>query len=85
MNKKINIKSFILGVCVALTLTSIISVSAQNIDVIMNGIKIYWDGVEKTLTDTNGTFLYMCLKEEKMVSKSGILHTSSSGIHILLR
>lgn len=54
MNKKINIKSFILGVCVALTLTSIISVSAQNIDVIMNGIKIYWDGVEKTLTDANG-------------------------------
>lgn len=54
MNKKINIKSFILGVCAALTLTSIISVSAQNIDVIMNGIKIYWDGVEKTLTDANG-------------------------------
>lgn len=54
MNKKINIKSFILGVCVALTLTSIISVSAQNIDVIMNGIKIYWDGVEKILTDANG-------------------------------
>lgn len=54
MNKKFNFKSFILGACAALTITSIVSVSAQNIDVIMNGIKIYWDGVEKTMTDVKG-------------------------------
>lgn len=54
MNKKFNFKSFILGACAALTITSIVSVGAQNIDVIMNGIKIYWDGVEKTMTDVKG-------------------------------
>lgn len=52
--KKIHMKSFILGICAALMFTSIISVSAQNIDVIMSGIKIYWDGEEKTLADANG-------------------------------
>lgn len=53
-NKKFNIKSFTLGVCLALVLTSTITVMAQTIDVFMGGIKVYWEGVEKTLRDSKG-------------------------------
>lgn len=53
-NKKFNIKSFTLGVCLALVLTSTITVMAQTIDVFMGGIKVYWEGVEKTLRDNKG-------------------------------
>lgn len=54
MNKKFNLKSFVLGACAAFTLTSVVTVGAMSIDVIMNDIKIYWDGVEKTLTNVRG-------------------------------
>lgn len=54
MNKKFNIKSFTLGVCLTLVLTSVLTVTAQSIDVFMGGIKVYWEGVEKILRDTKG-------------------------------
>lgn len=54
MNKKFNIKSFTLGVCLTLVLTSTLTVTAQSIDVFMGGIKVYWESVEKILRDTKG-------------------------------
>ncbi|MBE7025837.1 MAG: copper amine oxidase N-terminal domain-containing protein, partial [Ruminococcaceae bacterium] len=51
---KAKMKGFILGVCVALILTSVVTAFAVGIDVHIGGIRIYWDGVEKTLRDANG-------------------------------
>ena len=51
---KEKIKGFIAGVCATVLLAGAVTVFAANIDVVMGGIKIYWDGIEKTLTDANG-------------------------------
>lgn len=51
---KEKIKGFIAGVCTTVLLAGAVTVFAANIDVFMGGIKIYWDGIEKTLTDVNG-------------------------------
>lgn len=51
---KEKIKGFIAGVCTTVLLAGAVTAFAANIDVVMGGIKIYWDGIEKTLTDVNG-------------------------------
>lgn len=51
---KEKIKGFIAGVCTTVLLAGAVTAFAANIDVVMGGIKIYWDGMEKTLTDVNG-------------------------------
>lgn len=51
---KEKIKGFIAGVCTTVLLAGAVTAFAANIDVVMSGIKIYWDGIEKTLTDVNG-------------------------------
>lgn len=51
---KEKLKGFIAGILVTVLLSSAISAFAINIDVAMGGIKIYWDGIEKKLTDANG-------------------------------
>ena len=52
---KERIKGFVAGVCVTALLAGAATVFAQTIDVAMGGIKVYWDGVEKTLYDANGS------------------------------
>lgn len=51
---KERVKGFIAGVCVTALLAGAATAFAQTIDVAMNGIRVYWDGVEKTLLDANG-------------------------------
>lgn len=51
---KEKMKGFIAGICVALVLTSVMTVFAVGIDVHIGGIRIYWDGVEKTLKNAKG-------------------------------
>lgn len=51
---KEKMKGFIAGICVALLLTSVMTVFAVGIDVHIGGIRIYWDGVEKTLKNVKG-------------------------------
>lgn len=51
---KEKLKSFLAGVCVTAILAGTVTVFAEKIDVVMSGIKVYWDGIEKTLTDANG-------------------------------
>ncbi|MBE7062214.1 MAG: hypothetical protein IJN25_03760 [Clostridia bacterium] len=51
---KEKMKGFILGLCVALVLTTAVTAFAVGIDVHIGGIRVYWDGVEKTLRDANG-------------------------------
>ena len=51
---KEKIKGFIAGVCTTALLTGAVTAFAVNIDVVMDKIKVYWDGIEKTLTDENG-------------------------------
>lgn len=53
-NFKEKMKGFIAGVCLTALLVSAVTVFAENIEVSRNGIKIYWDGVERTLRDVNG-------------------------------
>ena len=47
-------KGFIAGILTAAILLSMVAVFADTIEVTMSGIKVYWDGVEKKLTDANG-------------------------------
>ncbi len=47
-------KGFIAGICVAAILTCTISAFAANINVEIGGIKVFWDGVEKNLTNAKG-------------------------------
>lgn len=54
MIKKGNVKSFVFGACAALTVAGTVTALAENIDVTMGGIKIFWDGIERTLTDAKG-------------------------------
>lgn len=57
MFKKGTIKGFISGVCVTAVLTSGLAAFAlknQTINVATEGIKVYWDGVERELTNVNG-------------------------------
>ena len=51
---KERLKGFIAGILTAAILLSMVTVFAKTIDVTMEGIKVYWDGVEKKLTDANG-------------------------------
>ena len=51
------VKGFITGVIVtALLMAAITALAVEviNIEVTTNGIKVYWDGVEKTLTNARG-------------------------------
>jgi len=56
MFKKGNVKSFIAGACLATVVTGAFAVFAEttNIQVTMKGIKVYWDGVERELTNVDG-------------------------------
>ncbi len=47
-------KGFIAGVCATVVVVTAFTVFAQTIDVEIGGIKVFWDGVEKTLTDATG-------------------------------
>ena len=60
---KERLKGFLAGVCVTALVAGTVTVFAQTIDVAMGGIKVYWDGVEKTLYDANGS------KVEPMIYK----------------
>lgn len=51
---KEKMKGFLAGVCVTAMLIGSATVFAEMIDVTKSGIKVYWDGIEKTLTDANG-------------------------------
>lgn len=51
---KEKLKGFIAGVCVTAMIAGAATVFAQNIDAYIGGIKVYWDGVEKTLLDAKG-------------------------------
>ena len=51
---KERLKGFIAGVCVTAMIAGAATVFAQNIDAYIGGIKVYWDGVEKTLLDAKG-------------------------------
>lgn len=47
-------KGFLAGLFVALVIAGAVPAFAQSIDVAMGGIRVYWDGVEKTLLDGLG-------------------------------
>ena len=49
------LKGFIAGVCVTAVLAGAATVFAQNIDAYIGGVKVFWDGVEKTLLDATGS------------------------------
>lgn len=51
---KSNIKSFLLGVIMTVIVTGVLTAFAATIDVEIGGIRIFWDGEEKTLTNVNG-------------------------------
>ncbi len=51
---KEKMKGFIAGVCAAVLVTGTVSVLATGIDVYIGGVRIYWEGVEKTLFDVKG-------------------------------
>lgn len=51
MLNKDKLKGFLVGVCSAALLAGAVTAFATTIDVTMAGIKVYWDGVEKTLLD----------------------------------
>lgn len=53
MNKD-KIKGFIIGVILTVVMSGVITAFAATIDVEIGGIRIFWDGVEKILTDVNG-------------------------------
>lgn len=53
MLNKDKLKGFLAGVCSAALLAGAVTAFATTIDVTMAGIKVYWDGVEKTLLDAD--------------------------------
>lgn len=53
MLNKDKLKGFLVGVCSAALLAGAVTAFATTIDVTMAGVKVYWDGVEKTLLDAD--------------------------------
>ncbi|MEE1047762.1 MAG: hypothetical protein U0M60_10090, partial [Clostridia bacterium] len=51
---KSNVKSFLLGVVMTVIVSGVLTAFAATIDVEIGGIRIFWDGEEKTLTNVNG-------------------------------